>query len=199
MTLREKVIHRLNNLTKPVGSLGYLEEIALKIALIQEKEIPELFKDKRVYVFVSDHGIVEENVSAYPKEVTYQMVFNFLNKGAAINVFSNHVDANVYVVDAGVDYDFEDHPFLIKKKVGYGTKNFSKGPAMTKDEALLSINYGRQIANDAIESGADLLAIGDMRIGNTTTATAMAAAFGYNIDDILDIGTPIDNERLKNK
>ncbi|OOC44373.1 nicotinate-nucleotide--dimethylbenzimidazole phosphoribosyltransferase, partial [Thermosipho melanesiensis] len=178
---------------------GILYDLALKISKIQRRKIPKLFKDKRVYVFAGDHGVVEENVSAYPKEVTYQMVKNYFNGGAGINVFARHIGVKFFVVDAGVDYDFEDHSFLIKKKMGYGTKNFSKGPAMTKDEALLSINYGRQIANDAIESGADLLAIGDMRIGNTTTATAMAAAFGYNIDDILDIGTPIDNERLKNK
>ncbi|ONN27115.1 nicotinate-nucleotide--dimethylbenzimidazole phosphoribosyltransferase [Thermosipho affectus] len=199
MTLREKVINRLNNLTKPVGSLGYLEEIALKISLIQEKELPELFNDKRVYVFAGDHGVVEEKVSAYPKEVTFQMVFNFLNQGAAINVFSKHVGAKVYVVDAGVDYDFDQHPSLIVKKVGYGTKNFTKGPAMSKDDALKSVEYGQKIAKDAINEGADLLAIGDMGIGNTTTATAIAAAFGFNLDEILDIGTPIDNEKLKRK
>lgn len=198
MNLKEKVLKRLNNLTKPVKSLGYLEEIALKVALIQKKEIPELFNDKRVYVFVSDHGVVKQGVSAYPKEVTYQMVFNFLNGGAAINVFSRHVGAKVFVVDAGVDYDFND-PRVINKKVGYGTRDFTQGPAMTRKEAELSIEYGKEIAKSAIEEGADLLAIGDMGIGNTTTASAIAVSFGYDIEDILDIGTPLDNKGLLRK
>ncbi|MDK2839357.1 MAG: nicotinate-nucleotide--dimethylbenzimidazole phosphoribosyltransferase [Thermosipho sp. (in: thermotogales)] len=199
MDLKQKVIDRLNNLTKPVRSLGYLEDIALKMALIQNKEIPELFNDKRVYVFASDHGVVENGVSAYPKDVTYQMVFNFLNGGAAINVFSRHVGAKVYVVDAGVDYDFQDSPSLIKMKVGYGTKDFTKGPAMSREEAEKCIELGKKIAREAIEEGADLLAVGDMGIGNTTTASAIAVAFGYNIDDIIDIGTPLDSEGIKRK
>ena len=197
--LKQKIIQRLNSLTKPIKSLGYLEEIALKIGLIQEKVIPDLFKDKRVYVFAGDHGVVEEGVSAYPKEVTAQMVYNFLKGGAAINVFSRHVNAKVFVVDAGVDHDFEDHPFLIKAKIGYGTRNFTKGPAMNYDKAELSLKKGREIARNAVKDGGDLLAVGDMGIGNTTTATAIAVAFGYEIDKILDIGTVIDERGLERK
>ncbi len=199
LELKTKIIQRLNNLTKPVGSLGYLEELALKIALIQQRIDPQLPKDKRVYVFAADHGVADCKVSAYPKEVTYQMVLNFLRGGAAINVFSRHVNAKVYVVDAGVSGDFEDHPFLIKKKLGYGTKNFAVGPAMSYEEAKLAIEYGKQIAFKAIEEGADMLAVGDMGIGNTTTATAIAAAFGYELEDLLDIGTPIDEKTLQLK
>ncbi|MBM7581614.1 nicotinate-nucleotide--dimethylbenzimidazole phosphoribosyltransferase [Caldicoprobacter guelmensis] len=197
--LKKKVLHRLNNLTKPVGSLGYLEEIALKMALIQGKELPDLPKNKKVYVFAGDHGVVARGVSAYPKDVTYQMVFNFLNGGAAVNVFARHVGAEVFVVDSGVDYEFEDSPYLIKAKVGFGTKDFSAQPAMSIEEASKCIDYGRKIARKAIDEGADLLAIGDMGIGNTTTATAIAVAFGYDIDEILDIGTPIDDATLQNK
>ncbi|MCX7654804.1 MAG: nicotinate-nucleotide--dimethylbenzimidazole phosphoribosyltransferase [Fervidobacterium sp.] len=198
--LSRSIIHRLNNLTKPIGSLGYLEDIALKMGLIQGKIIPDLPEDKRVYVFTADHGVVENGVSAYPKEVTYQMVLNFLSGGAAINVFSRHVDASVYVVDAGVDGDFDfDSPKLINAKVGYGTRDFTKGPAMSREDAKLCIEYGRKIAKDAINDGADLLVVGDMGIGNTTTATAIACAFGFEIDEILDIGTPLDNDGLKRK
>ncbi len=199
MDLREQIVHRLNNLTKPIGSLGYLEEIALKIGLIQGKVIPDLPNDKRVYVFAGDHGVADYGVSAYPKEVTYQMVLNFLRGGAAINVFSRHVGAKVYVVDSGVIGEFEDHPYLLKKKIGHGTKNFVFEPAMTKEEAQKCIEYGKQIAYKAIEEGADLLAIGDMGIGNTTTASAVAVAFGYNVEDILDIGTPLDENGLRKK
>lgn len=198
--LSRSIINRLNNLTKPVGSLGYLEEIAMKMGLIQGKVIPDLPEDKRVYVFAADHGVANNGVSAYPKEVTYQMVLNFLRGGAAINVFSRHVGASVYVVDAGVDGDFNiDDPNLIHAKVGYGTKDFTTGPAMSYEEAKKCIEYGRKIAKEAIDDGADLLVVGDMGIGNTTTATAIAAAFEFDIDEILDIGTPLDKDGLKRK
>ncbi len=198
--LKDEIVHRLNNLTKPVGSLGYLEELALKLGLIQGRVIPELPKDKRIYVFASDHGVVQNGVSAYPKEVTYQMILNFLNGGAAINVFGRHVGADVYVVDSGVDGDFNiSHPKFINAKIGYGTSDFTKGPAMTKEQAVLSLETGRKIAKKAIEEGADLLVIGDMGIGNTTTATAIAVAFGFSLDEILDIGTPLDEGGLKRK
>ncbi|MCM8901280.1 nicotinate-nucleotide--dimethylbenzimidazole phosphoribosyltransferase [Caldicoprobacter algeriensis] len=197
--IRQKVLARLNNLTKPIGSLGYLEEIALKMALIQGKELPELPRNKKVYIFAGDHGVVTQGVSAYPRDVTYQMVFNFLSGGAAVNVFARHVGAEVFVVDAGVDYEFGDSPYLIKAKIGFGTNDFSIGPAMSMEEARMCIDYGREIASQAIDAGADLLAIGDMGIGNTTTATAIAVSFGYAIDDVLDIGTPIDDVALQNK
>lgn len=198
--LRDEIINRLNNLTKPINSLGYLEEIALKIGLIQQKVIPELPKNKRVYVFAGDHGVVDNGVSAYPKEVTYQMVLNFLNGGAAINVFGRHVGAEVYVVDSGIDKEIDiHHPKFIKAKVGYGTNDFTKQPAMTRSQAEKCLEIGKQIASKAIEEGADLLVTGDMGIGNTTTATAISVAFGYSIDDVLDIGTPIDSLGLKRK
>ncbi|MFN6991443.1 MAG: nicotinate-nucleotide--dimethylbenzimidazole phosphoribosyltransferase [Fervidobacterium sp.] len=207
--LEKAIINRLNNLTKPVGSLGFLEEIVLKMGLIQGKIIPELPEDKRVYVFAGDHGVVDNGVSAYPKDVTYQMVLNFLKGGAGINVFARHVGASVYVVDAGVAKDFniewkgddynDYNEYFINAKIGYGTKDFTKGPAMSHDEAERAINYGKKIAHEAIMDGADLLVVGDMGIGNTTTATAIAAAFGFNIDELIDIGTPIDSDGLIKK
>ncbi len=197
--LEKQIVNRLNNLTKPIGSLGELERIALKIGLIQGKVIPEGFKDKRVYVFAADHGVTECGVSAYPKQVTKQMVLNFLNGGAAINVFARHVGAKVFVVDAGVDAEFDDHPFLIKRKIGYGTKNMLLGPAMSREEALRCVQYGREIARSAILQGADLLVVGDMGIGNTTVAAAIAAAFGFEVDEVVDIGTPIDQKTLERK
>lgn len=199
-SFKKSIVERLNSLTKPVKSLGYLEEIAIKIGLIQRKVIPDLPKDKRVYVFAADHGVVVNGVSAYPKEVTYQMVLNFLNKGAAINVFSKHVGASVYVVDAGVDADFDiQDRYFIRAKIDYGTKDFTKGPAMTADQAEKCIEYGKKIAKQAIDEGADLLIVGDMGIGNTTTASAIAVAFGFDVEDILDIGTPLDERGLKIK
>ena len=133
--IEKELKNKLDNLTKPVNSLGQLEEIAFKMGVIQNTISPKLPKDKRVYVFTSDHGIVEEGVSAFPKEVTAQMVFNFLNNGAAINVLANHVNAKVFVVDAGTDFDFEEKDNLIIKKVGKSSKNFLKEKAMTYSEA----------------------------------------------------------------
>lgn len=198
--LEKLVVERLNNLTKPVGSLGFLEDLALRMALIQRRAIPQLPKEKRVYVFASDHGVVAKGVSAYPKEVTYQMVLNFLRGGAAINVFGRHVGAEVYVVDAGVDGEFRiSHPRLISAKIGYGTNDFTEGPAMSREQALKCIEVGKSIARKAIEEGTDLLVVGDMGIGNTTTATAVAVSFGFELDALLDIGTPIDEAGLERK
>ncbi|MGQ9856073.1 MAG: nicotinate-nucleotide--dimethylbenzimidazole phosphoribosyltransferase [Fervidobacterium sp.] len=198
--LKNAIVNRLNNLTKPVGSLGYLEEIALKMGLIQGNVIPEIPKKKEVYVFTADHGVAENGVSAYPQEVTYQMILNFLNGGAAINVFSRHVGADVFVVDSGVKVDVDiEHEKLIKAKIGYGTKDFTKGPAMTKEQAYACIEKGAEIASKAIEKGAELLVVGDMGIGNTTTASAVAVALGFGLDEILDIGTPLNEEGLRKK
>lgn len=197
--LREDIQNRLDSLTKPIGSLGFLEEIAAKMAMMQGCVVPELPAKKAVYVFAADHGVVAEGVSAYPKDVTPEMVLNMLKGGAAINVLSRHVGSEVHLVDAGVDYDFEDNANLIRSKVGHGTRDFAVEPAMSLDQAGQCIENGRAIARTAIEQGIELAAIGDMGIGNTTTATAVAAAFGYDVDSIVDIGTRISDEQLKLK
>lgn len=199
MLLKEKIQKKIDMLTKPKGSLGLLESIALKYALIQGSSDVSLPKDKRVYVFAGDHGVVEQGVSAYPKEVTAQMVFNFLAGGAAINVFGRHNHTSVYIVDAGVDYDFSAETKVINKKIGRSTMDFSSGPAMSSEQAELCIKYGREVASQAINEGADLLAIGDMGIGNTTTAAAMCAGMGIPIEEVLDVGTLIDKQMLAKK
>jgi nicotinate-nucleotide--dimethylbenzimidazole phosphoribosyltransferase len=197
--LREDVQNRLDSLTKPKGSLGFLEEIAAKMAMMQGNVIPELPRKKAVYVFAADHGVVAEGVSAYPSDVTPEMVLNMLHGGAAINVLSRHVGSEVHLVDAGVDYDFDDSADLIRSKVGHGTRDFAVDSAMTSDQASQCIENGRAIARAAITQGVELAAIGDMGIGNTTTATAVAAAFGYDLDAIVDIGTKINDDQLKHK
>ncbi|HEX29772.1 TPA: nicotinate-nucleotide--dimethylbenzimidazole phosphoribosyltransferase [Candidatus Poribacteria bacterium] len=197
--LEKRIWDHIDNLTKPIGSLGELERIAAKIAFIHGSVKPRYLERKRVYVFAGDHGVVEEGVSAYPKEVTREMVYNFLRGGAAINVFARHVGAEVFVVDAGVDAEFEPHPKLIIRKVGKGTRNFTKGPAMTPEQAELSLEYGRQIASVCLKERVDIAVVGDMGIGNTTTATAIAVAMGIPMEDVLDIGTVIDPAGLEKK
>ncbi|MFZ6016381.1 MAG: nicotinate-nucleotide--dimethylbenzimidazole phosphoribosyltransferase [Nitrospirota bacterium] len=196
---------RLDNLTKPQGSLGRLEEFARRLIAITENIMPVLDK-KVVFTFAADHGVAEEGVSAYPKEVTAQMVFNFLNGGAGINVLARHAGAEVMVVDIGVDYDFTkvfklnssnslsclnslnslndlsvckswDSPFtgFISKKVVMGTRNIRKGPAMTKDDATGCIEVGIELANEYKEKDYKIFATGDMGIANTTPSSAIAA------------------------
>ena len=140
-SLAEKTQKRLDNFTKPQGSLGRLEELAKQIVAITGNENPQI-KNKVIFTMAGDHGVVEEGVSAYPKEVTPQMVYNFIKGGAGINVLAAHVGARVVVVDMGVACDLEPHSDLVIKKVNYGTKNMAKGPAMRREEAIKSIENG---------------------------------------------------------
>lgn len=198
--MAKKALARLDNLTKPPGSLGYLEEIAWRLAAIQGKEKPSIGK-KRVYTLAGDHGVTEEGVSPYPKEVTPQMVLNFLSGGAAINVFSRHVGAEVKVVDVGVAYDFPpETPNLIMKKVRPGTANFAKGPAMTEEEALKALKVGLDLADEAAKDGVSLLGVGEMGIGNTTPSAALLSVFtGLAPEDAVGRGTGSDEAGMARK
>jgi nicotinate-nucleotide--dimethylbenzimidazole phosphoribosyltransferase len=172
---RQRAQQRLDQLTKPVGSLGRLEELASRMVAIQQTMHPRI-EGKSVYVFAADHGIVEEGVSAYPREVTRQMVLNFLSGGAAINVIARKAGANVVVVDAGVDGDFADHPGLVRRKVHRGTRNMLQSPAMTDDELAAALQIGIDLAESARKQGTNLIAVGEMGIGNTTAASAITSA-----------------------
>ncbi len=185
---------RLDNLTKPRGSLGKLEDFARRIVAITENTKPRLDK-KAVFVFSADHGVVEERISAYPKDVTREMVYNFLRGGAGINVLSRHVGADVFVVDIGVDWDFEGTEGLIINKVNRGTRNLSEEPAMTGDGAVKCIEIGIELSEDKIKRGYNFIAVGDMGIGNTTSSAAVMCAFtGLHPKEVVGHGTGIDNE-----
>ena len=190
---------RLDNLTKPVGSLGRLEEFARRIVAIRETEMPVIDK-KAIFTFAGDHGIVDEGVSAYPREVTPQMVLNFLNGGAAINVLGRHAGAEVVIVDMGVDYDFGDVQGLVNRKVMRGARNFAKGPAMTKDEAVKCIEIGIELAEAQAAKGCGMLGTGDMGIGNTTPSSAIASVLtGTSPLDVTGRGTGISDVALMRK
>ncbi|MCK4543052.1 MAG: nicotinate-nucleotide--dimethylbenzimidazole phosphoribosyltransferase [Spirochaetales bacterium] len=194
--IQKKMRFHLDNLTKPVGSLGVLEEIALKLAEIQKKVPPTIGK-KGVFVFAGDHGITDEGVSLYPKEVTFQMVLNFLSGGAAINVLSRSCGFDVSVIDSGVAADFSEGE-IIDRKVGYGTANFSKEEAMSQEELTACLSHGKALAEKASEDGYNLVAIGDMGIGNTSSAAALCLAGGLT-NGIIDKGTGISDETLLHK
>lgn len=197
--LIKTAFERINRLTKPVSSLGRLEEVAAKLFAIFNGNMPDSLK-KAVYVFAADHGITEEGVSAYPKDVTYQMVFNFLRGGAAINVFAKSVGAKVYVVDVGVDYKFDNHKGLLIKKIKHGTMNFLKSPAMSVEDAIKSILVGFDVASDAVKEGFNLLAPGDMGIGNTTSSSAILKTITeYDTEKLVGYGTGIDEKTVNCK
>ena len=188
---------RMDQLTKPPRALGYLEEVALRLAALQGRVKPELGRGA-VVVAAADHGVVAEGVSAYPQEVTRQMVLNFLRGGAAINQFALAADCAVYVLDVGVVGELPDHPGLLKRKVRPGTANLAQGPAMTPEEAERALLAGREAARRAIAEGATLLAAGDMGIGNTTAAAALTAALlGLPPEAVVGRGTGVGEEGLR--
>lgn len=197
--LMEKAQQRLDHLTKPLGSLGRLEELAKLIVGITRKDYPNL-NSKVIFTLTADHGVAEEKVSAYPQEVTAQMVYNFLRGGAGINVLAKHIGARVVVVDVGVGTQLKPHPSLSIKKINFGTKNMVKGPAMTREEAIKSIETGIEIFEEELKKGIDIIGTGEMGIANTTASTAITATFTKKpIEDITGRGAGIDDKALKNK
>jgi len=191
---------RLDSLTKPRGSLGRLEEFAQRIVAITGEKMPPLFAKKAIFTFAGDHGVVDEGVSLFPKEVTVQMVRNFLDGGAGINVLARHAGAEIIVVDIGVDYDFDDVPRLIRRKVVRGTKNMRKEAAMTRQEAARTIQTGIELANQYADEGYRLFGTGDMGIGNTTPSSAIASVMtGASPADVTGKGTGISDDSLRHK
>jgi nicotinate-nucleotide--dimethylbenzimidazole phosphoribosyltransferase len=188
---------RIDRQAKPQGSLGRLEEFARRYVAITGRED---VRRKAVFTFAGDHGVVEEGVSAFPREVTPQMVLNFIDGGAAINALARSVGAEVVVVDMGVDYDFSPMEGLLLKKVAKGTANFARGPAMTRRQAIESLETGIEIAFSCKEKAIDLVGTGDMGIGNTTPSTAIAAAFtGLSVTSLTHRGTGIGDAALARK
>lgn len=189
----------LNSLTKPPGSLGLLEDLAKKYVAIRDTDHPSINR-KSIIVFAADHGVTEEGISAYPAEVTPQMVQNFLNGGAAINVLARQQNAEVLVVDIGVNHRFDPHPDLLDRKIALGTQNLAKEPAMTRAQAEESIAIGIQIAIELADKGVDLLAAGEMGIGNTTASSAIFSVLsGLPASQVTGRGTGIDDKTLQKK
>jgi nicotinate-nucleotide--dimethylbenzimidazole phosphoribosyltransferase len=194
-----KAQDRLDNLAIPRGSLGRLMSLGRQYAGIRRNPMPNI-TNKRIFTFAADHGVVEEGVSAFPKQVTREMVFNFMRGGAGINVLAQHAGADVTVVDIGVDYDFPPIKGLQVRKVARGTKNMTRGPAMTRDEALRAIATGIELAREAAREGIDIIGTGDMGIGNTTASSALIAAFsGLPVAEVTSRGTGISDDALQVK
>lgn len=190
---------RQDSLTKPQGSLGQLESLSIQVAGIKGNPRPQIIH-KVIFTLAGDHGVTQEGVSAYPSEVTPQMVYNFLRGGAGINVLARHVGARVVVADLGVASVLERHPDLKDKKVAMGTQNMVKGPAMSREEAIRSIESGIELLEEELAKGIDILGTGDMGIGNTTPSSAITAAItGYDVATVTGRGTGLDDKAWSQK
>jgi nicotinate-nucleotide--dimethylbenzimidazole phosphoribosyltransferase len=191
--------NKIDNKTKPAGSLGRLENLALKIGLVQSTLTPKLQRPVMM-VFAGDHGIVEAGVSLFPRTVTQQMVLNFLAGGAGINVFARQHGMQVRVIDAGVNYVFPFHPDLIDAKVGSGTRNFLLEPAMTVEQCERSLTRGAELAQAEIKAGSNIFGFGEMGIGNTTSAAAlMSVLCDLPAAQCTGRGTGLDDAGLQRK
>jgi nicotinate-nucleotide--dimethylbenzimidazole phosphoribosyltransferase len=197
--IKEQLQHKIDFKTKPIGALGLLEKIALQIGCIQNSLSPTL-QNPTIVVFAGDHGIAKEGVSAYPQEVTYQMVMNFLQGGAAINVFSKQNNINLKVVDAGVNFDFELHENLCINKIGYGTQNFINQKAMDETELQRCFDSGSKIVTAIHQSNCNVIGFGEMGIGNTTSATMiMSYLCNLPIEKCVGRGTGLNDIQLEKK
>ncbi|MFP5222345.1 MAG: nicotinate-nucleotide--dimethylbenzimidazole phosphoribosyltransferase [Acidobacteriota bacterium] len=191
---------RLDSLTKPQGSLGRLEELALRLYMIQGGN-PPVADPAVIFTCAGDHGVAAEGVSLFPQEVTRQMVLNFLNGGAGINVLARQAGADLLVVDAGsAGGTYPEHPKLIQAKVAPGTANMAKGPAMTRQQCLEALLLGARLADEAAARGCRTIGTGDMGIANTTPSTALYCAYlGLSPQDITGPGTGLDSGGVSRK
>jgi nicotinate-nucleotide--dimethylbenzimidazole phosphoribosyltransferase len=201
-SLKEQLQYIIDHKTKPLGALGRLEEIALQVGLIQETTSP-VIRDPHIILFAGDHGIAATGlVNAYPQAVTTQMVFNFINGGAAINVFCKQNNIKLKVVDAGVNYDFDgiNRNEFIDSKIANGTKNYAETNAMSEQEVISAIEKGKQVIAQIASTGCNCIGLGEMGIGNTSSASLiMSAITRLSIEVCTGRGAGADNSQLQTK
>ena len=197
--LRPSIIDKINNLTKPKGSLGRLEEIALQIALIQQTLTPALHKPQNI-IFAADHGIVDEGVSLSPKEVTWQQLSNFLHGGAGVNFLCRQHGFELKIVDAGVDYDLPYEKGIIDMKVRRSTRNYLYEAAMTQEEMELCIERGAEVVRRCHEEGSNVLSFGEMGIGNTSSSSLWMTYFtGIPLEQCVGAGSGLNQQGIRHK
>lgn len=198
-SIREALTDKINNLTKPKGSLGVLEDLALQIGSIQQTLSPTLSHPHNV-LFAADHGIVEEGVSKSPKEITWQQLSNFLHGGAGVNFLCRQHGFKLILVDAGVDYDLPYEMGIINCSVGRGTRSFLKGPAMSMEEMELCMERGAEIIDQIYADGCNIVSFGEMGIGNTSPSSIWMHLFtGISLEQCVGAGSGLDSEGIRHK
>lgn len=190
---------KIDGKTKPLGALGRLEEVATRVCCIQNTLEPEL-RRPTIMVFAGDHGITREGVSPYPQEVTFQMVKNFLQGGAAINVFARQNNIELKIIDAGVNHRFEPHPQLVDAKIAFGTRSFLNGPAMSLEDCEKTLLKGMELADHVVREGCNIIGFGEMGIGNTSSSAAlMSMMCEMPIEACVGRGTGLSDAGLEQK
>lgn len=198
-TIREALINKINNLTKPKGSLGTLEELALQIGLIQQTLTPEL-KHPQNIIFAADHGIVDEGVSLSPKEVTWQQISNFLHGGAGVNFLCRQHGFKLKIVDAGVDYDLPYEKGIINMKVRKSSRNYLHEAAMTEEEMNQCIERGAEVVRQCHAEGSNVVSFGEMGIGNTSSSSMWMTCFTHiPLEQCVGAGSGLDNAGIRHK
>ena len=198
-SLRPEIQSKIDNLNKPKGSLGRLEELAMQICLIQQTLSPELSHPCHL-LLGGDHGIEREGVSVSPREVTWQQMINFTRGGGGVNMFCRQHGFKLRIVDVGVDYDLAHIPGIIDRKIGWGTKNFLYEPAMTEEEYDKAIAVGASLVDDCIEEGCKVLSIGEMGIGNTSPSSIWMHLFGnIPLEKCIGAGAGLDTPGIRHK
>ena len=198
-SLNESLQHKIDTKTKPLGALGALEHLAFQLGRIQEAVDVDVSKPKMI-VFAADHGVVAQGISVFPQEVTPQMVMNFLMGGAAVSVFCAQHNVPLQVVDVGVNAELKSHPLLSKRKVAFGSKDFSQEAAMTSEELFQAIQAGVVEVDLAIDAGVNLLMFGEMGIGNTSVSSCMMTALtGIDPSQSAGRGTGLDDNGVSRK
>lgn len=197
--IREALTDKINNLTKPKGSLGTLEELALRIGLIQQTLTPGLQHPQNI-IFAADHGIVDEGVSLSPKEITWQQISNFLHGGAGINFLCRQHGFELKIVDAGVDYDLPYEKGIINKKVRRGSRNYLYEAAMTEEEMDLCMERGAEVVRQSYGEGCNVISFGEMGIGNTSSSSMWMTCFtGISLERCVGAGSGLDDAGVQHK
>ncbi|WP_282125030.1 nicotinate-nucleotide--dimethylbenzimidazole phosphoribosyltransferase [Marinifilum flexuosum] len=197
--LNKELQEKIDTKTKPIGSLGMLEKIAFQLGKIQNCLNPEI-NNPNVVVFAGDHGIADDGVSFYPKSVSYQMLYNYMEGGAASTVFAKQHGIKFNVVDAGVDHDFDSSLPIINRKLAYGTKNYRLEPAMTKEQCLEGIKRGAEVIEEIHQNDCNFIIFGEKGIGNTSSASLILSLLGdIPLEECVGRGTGLDKEGVKSK
>ncbi len=197
--LKATLQKKIDTKTKPLGALGRLEELAMQLGLIQQTVTPRI-SNPHLLVFAADHGIAKDGVSAYPQEVTWQMVMNFVGGGAAINVFCKQHGLNLQVIDAGVNHDFQNHPAILHQKINFGTKSYLHQAAMSSEECEQAISFGAKAVAAVHAKDCNVIGFGEMGIGNTSSASVlMSVLLTIDLKDCVGKGTGLDDTGVSKK